>query len=66
MSLRGRGSRIALGALADRRGQDALRPVAAMFAVSVAGYLLLIVGEPAVIVGAALLAGSLGWAWPGR
>jgi predicted MFS family arabinose efflux permease len=57
--------RIALGAVADRGGQDALRPVPAMFAVSAAAYLLLIVGEPAVIVAAALLAGSFGWAWPG-
>lgn len=58
-------SRIVLGAVADRSGQDALRPVPAMLALSVAGYVLLIVGEPAVIVLAALLAGSVGWAWPG-
>jgi predicted MFS family arabinose efflux permease len=45
--------------------QDALRPVAAMFAVSAVAYLLLIVGEPLVIVGAALLVGTFGWAWPG-
>ena len=50
---------------ADRRGQEPLRPVAAMLAVSVGGYLLLIAGEPALIVVAALLAGSSGWAWPG-
>lgn len=58
-------SRIALGAAADRSGQNALRPVPAMLVLSVAGYLLLIVGEPAVIVFAALLAGGAGWAWPG-
>jgi MFS family permease len=58
-------SRIAVGVLADRRGQEPLRPVAAMLAVSIAGYLLLIAGEPALIVVAALLAGSFGWAWPG-
>jgi MFS family permease len=58
-------SRIALGAAADRSGQKALRPVPAMLVLSVAGYLLLIVGEPAVIVFAALLAGGVGWAWPG-
>lgn len=58
-------SRIALGAAADRSGQNALRPVPAMLALSVAGYLLLIVGEPAVVVLAALLAGGVGWAWPG-
>ena len=58
-------SRIALGALADRGEQDALRPVAAMFAVSAAAYLLLISAEPAVIVIAAVVVGSFGWAWPG-
>jgi len=57
--------RIALGALADRGGQQALRPVPAMFLVSAGAYLLLIAGEPALIVIAALLAGSFGWAWPG-
>ena len=58
-------SRIGVGVFADRRGQEPLRPVAAMLAVSVGGYLLLIAGEPALIVAAALLAGSFGWAWPG-
>ena len=58
-------ARIVLGLHADRGEQEALRPVAAMFAASVAGYLLLIAGQPVVIVVAALLAGSLGWAWPG-
>ena len=59
-------SRIGLGALLDRRRQEPLMPVVAMLGLSVAGYLLLIPGEPAVIVVGALLAGSLGWAWPGR
>jgi MFS family permease len=58
-------SRIGVGILADRRQQEPLRPVAMMLAVSIFGYLLLIAGEPAVIVIAALLAGSFGWAWPG-
>jgi MFS family permease len=58
-------SRIAMGVFADRAGQEPLRPVATMLAASVAGYLLLIAGEPGVIAAAALLAGSLGWAWPG-
>ena len=58
-------SRISLGAVADRAGQDALRPVPAMFLVSAGAYLLLIAGEPVVIVVAAVLAGSFGWAWPG-
>jgi predicted MFS family arabinose efflux permease len=59
-------SRIGVGLLADRRGQEPLRPVARMLALSIGGYLLLIAGEPALIVIAALLAGSAGWAWPGR
>jgi MFS family permease len=58
-------SRIVVGVFADRAGQEPLRPVAIMLAASVSGYLLLTVGEPAVIAAAALLAGSLGWAWPG-
>lgn len=58
-------SRIAVGVFADRAGQEPLRPVAMMLAGSVAGYLLLIAGEPVVIAAAALLAGGLGWAWPG-
>jgi MFS family permease len=57
--------RVGLGVVADRAGQDALRPVPAMFVVSAGAYLLLIAGEPALIVAAALLAGSFGWAWPG-
>ena len=58
-------SRVGLGAIADRAGQLALRPVPAMLIASMAGYLLLIVGEPWLIVIAALIAGSVGWAWPG-
>jgi MFS family permease len=58
-------SRVVLGAVADRRGHDPLRPVAAMLLVSVAAYGLLIVGAPAAIALGAVLAGGLGWAWPG-
>ena len=58
-------SRVVLGVFADRGAQEPLRPVAAMLAASVAGYLLLTAGEPGVIAAAALLAGTLGWAWPG-
>jgi predicted MFS family arabinose efflux permease len=58
-------ARIGLGFVADRGAQDALRPVGAMFAVSAGAYLLLIAGEPVLIVLAALIAGSFGWAWPG-
>ena len=58
-------SRIGAGALADRTGQEPLRLVAAMLTISIGGYLLLIAGEPALIVIAALMAGGFGWAWPG-
>jgi MFS family permease len=64
VSLAATTSRIGVGLFADMAGQEPLRPVATMLAGSVAGYLLLIAGEPAVIAVAALLAGSLGWAWP--
>jgi MFS family permease len=57
--------RIVLGAAADRGGQEALRPLTAMFTVAAGAYLLLIAGAPALVVVAALLAGSFGWAWPG-
>ncbi len=65
VSLAATASRISVGLVADRRGGEPLRPVAVMLAVSIAGYLLLIAGEPALIVVAALLAGAFGWAWPG-
>ena len=58
-------SRIALGLYADRSEYPPLGIAAAMMAVSAFGYLALISGTPAVIVAGALLAGSLGWAWPG-
>lgn len=58
-------SRVGLGLLADRLRHDALRPVAAMLAASTVGYLLLVAGEPAPVIAGALLAGAVGWAWPG-
>jgi MFS family permease len=58
-------SRIAFGHFADRTARDPLRPVAVMLMLSAPGFVLLAVGEPAVIALAALLAGALGWAWPG-
>jgi MFS family permease len=58
-------SRVGLGVIADRSGRDPLRLTAAILAGSAVGYLLLIVGEPAVIVVAALLVGGVGWSWPG-
>jgi predicted MFS family arabinose efflux permease len=58
-------SRVGLGAVADRTRADPLGPVGAMLAASTAGYLLLIVGEPAAVAAGALIVGMLGWAWPG-
>jgi len=58
-------SRVGLGVIADRSGGDALRITALVLAGSAAGYLLLISGEPALIVLAALIVGSIGWSWPG-
>ena len=65
VSLASAAARIVLGTILDRSGKDALMPLALMLAVSVGGYLLLMADQPALIVVAALLAGSLGWAWPG-
>jgi MFS family permease len=58
-------SRVGLGLIADRSSGDPLRITAWVLAGSAAGYLLLIAGEPVVIVLAALLVGSIGWSWPG-
>jgi MFS family permease len=58
-------SRVGLGVIADRSAADPLRLAVLTLAGSVAGYLLLIAGEPVVIVLAALLVGSIGWSWPG-
>jgi MFS family permease len=58
-------SRVGLGMMADRSGRDSLPLTAVILAASAIGYLLLITGEPALIVIAALLAGSIGWSWPG-
>jgi predicted MFS family arabinose efflux permease len=58
-------SRVGLGLIADRSGGDALRLTGLVLAGSAAGYLLLIAGEPVLIVLAALLVGSIGWSWPG-
>jgi MFS family permease len=58
-------SRMGLGVIADRSGGDALGLTAFVLAGSAAGYLLLIAGEPALIVLAALIVGSIGWSWPG-
>jgi hypothetical protein len=39
-------SRVGVAVIANRCGQEPRRPVVAMLGVSVAGYLLLIAGEP--------------------
>jgi MFS family permease len=65
LSLAAATSRIVLGLATDRAGGDPLRPVAPMLLVGSGGLLLLVAGEPALVVAGALLAGGLGWAWPG-
>jgi MFS family permease len=65
LSLAAAASRIVLGLATDRAGGDPLRPVAPMLLAGAGGLLLLVAGEPALVVAGALLAGGLGWAWPG-
>jgi hypothetical protein len=52
-------SRVAVGMVADRRGQEPLRPVATMLAVSIAGYLLLMAGLFSGAIAGPLLVGLL-------
>jgi MFS family permease len=65
LSLAAATSRIVLGLGLDRGGGDPLRPVALMMVVGAGGLVALISGAPAVIVVGALMAGGVGWAWPG-
>ena len=58
-------TRIGLGSLFDRTGREPLVLLAAMLTAAAGAYLLLIGGEPPPIVAGALLAGALGWSWPG-
>jgi len=58
-------SRIVLGGLLDRSGDDALKPLTWMLAGGAVGFVALAQGSPGVIGVAALLAAGLGWAWPG-
>jgi MFS family permease len=58
-------SRIVLGVAGDRPGSDPLGPVAAMLAAGAACYLALTIATPVAVVAGALLAGVLGWSWPG-
>jgi MFS family permease len=65
LSLAAATSRVILGIALDRRGGDPLGPVSWMQLAGAAGLVLLIVGEPAAVVLGALVAGAVGWAWPG-
>jgi MFS family permease len=65
LSLAAAASRVILGHTLDRAGGDPLRPVSWMLLVGAAGLVLLIAGTPAAVVAGALVAGAVGWAWPG-
>jgi MFS family permease len=65
LSLAAATSRIVLGLALDRSGGDPLRPVAVMLLAGAGGLALLIAGTPLAVVLGALVAGSVGWAWPG-
>jgi MFS family permease len=65
LSLAAAGSRITLGLALDRRGGNPLRPVAVMLLAGAGGIVLLTAGTPAAVVVGALVAGGVGWAWPG-
>jgi MFS family permease len=65
LSLAAAASRVILGLALDRRGGDPLAPVAWMQLAGAAGLVLLIVGQPGAVVVGALVAGAVGWAWPG-
>jgi MFS family permease len=65
ISLMAATARVVLGLISDRSGGDPLRPVAPMMLVAAGGFGLLLVDAPAALVAGALLAGGVGWAWPG-
>ena len=65
LSLAAATSRVVLGLALDRGGGDPLRPVAWMLLAGAGGLVLLIAGSPAAVVAGALVAGAVGWAWPG-
>jgi MFS family permease len=58
-------SRIGVGALADKIAGRASADLLVLLAISCAGFLLLLTGEPALIAAGALAAGGLGWGWTG-
>jgi MFS family permease len=57
--------RVALGNANDRRQSSSLRFVVPMLILACIGYLLLIPGRPVPVVVGSLIAGALGWSWPG-
>ena len=65
LSLAAAASRVVLGLALDRTGGDPLRPVSWMLLAGAGGLVLLIAGAPAAVVVGALVAGGVGWAWPG-
>ena len=65
LSLAAAASRVVLGLALDRSGGDPLRPVSWMLLAGAGALVLLIVGTPAAVVVGALVAGAVGWAWPG-
>ena len=65
LSLAAAASRIALGLALDRSGGDPLRPVATMLLAGAGGLVLMVAGAPWAVVAGALVAGGVGWAWPG-
>jgi MFS family permease len=65
LSLAAAVARVVLGLISDRSGGDPLRPVALMMLVATGGFVLLLADATAALVAGALLAGGVGWAWPG-
>jgi predicted MFS family arabinose efflux permease len=57
--------RVGLGWLSDRRGDESLGLTAAMLALSAAAYGVIALGAPPAIIIGAVLAGTVGWSWPG-
>jgi hypothetical protein len=65
LSLAAATSRVVLGLALDRAGGDPLKPVSWMLLAGAGGLVLLIAGSPAAVMIGALVAGAVGWAWPG-
>jgi MFS family permease len=64
-SLAGIGTRLLVGARADRRGGRHLVAVTVMLTSGSVGYLLLASTVPALVAGGALIGYCLAWGWPG-